>query len=158
MNEYEPKGFTAESTVSNLAHDFVQMIRCRQMMEALQRPKPLAQKEMKDWELMQRNEEIHQMYSDAIACIVTSEDLSFPTDAARMLAKNVMTFVESTIEAIEEINNYDEEGRPQVDFTNPIGHGQANFFEVGMEKLDVIDPDNAEPIHNLDDLDPFDPD
>lgn len=104
INEYKPVGFTAESTVSNLAHDYVQMIRCRQMMEALQKPTALSQKDHEEWEKMQRLQRRRQALSSTIASITANDDLSFSSEVAHDLAVQVTGLVNEITKDIREIN------------------------------------------------------
>lgn len=93
MNEYEPHGFTAQSTVSNLAHDYVQMIRCRQMIETLQQPSPLTGKDRASWEQLQATKQEQQSIASALALLTAGEDIEFPAEEAIRLAESVTQFV-----------------------------------------------------------------
>lgn len=116
MHEYEPRGFTAESTVSNLAHDYVQMIRCRQMIEALQKPARLPTKEQEAWDTMQQTKRDLQAISEAIDCLSTKEDLNFLSQQARILGQKVANYtigLEADIQEIEKQRLQEEaEGTP----------------------------------------------
>lgn len=115
INEYDPVGFTAESTVSNLAHDYVQMIRCRQMMEVLQKPKALTDEQREDWENTQRFKRERNLLSAAIARITAKEDFDFPLEAAHILAAKVAALVKQTIRDVRHIDGTAPESDPDLD-------------------------------------------
>lgn len=120
VNEYRPNGFTAETIVSNLAHDYVQLIRCRRMMEALQRPKSLPQNEKKQWEELERKKKYREHLATAIACITANEDLDFPLEVARQLASKVANLVNQTREDFDEVQEAGKAGPAKTDDLVPF--------------------------------------
>jgi len=138
IDEYAPEGFTSEWTVKNLAHDYLQMIRCREMMEALQKPMALTSVEQKDWDKMDIAKQDSEYLAAASACITAGQDLEFPLEVARRLASLVTGLVEGISRDIDEI-----EGRaPSVD---PVTGEEVLPFEEWekadkLELWDIIQP------------------
>lgn len=126
INEYEPEGFISEWTVQNLANDYIQMIRCRQMIEVLQRPMGLTDEDQRDWDKMDLAKRDCESLAAASACITAKQDLVFPLEVARRIASMVTGLVEGVEQDVREI----EGGAPSVD---PI---------TGKE-LDPFDEDEA---------------
>lgn len=136
-NEYQPEGFTAQMTVSLLANDYIQMIRCRQMMEALQRPAPLSKSEQEQWEEDQPKKERLQHIADAIACLIAEKDLDFPKDVAFMFAEDIVSYITGLKEEIDEIKSYGDE---KPEYVNDLVTFDDDEIEERQQMWETVKP------------------
>jgi hypothetical protein len=94
MRELNPQTFTAAVGVDAFAHDYVQLMRCRQMMEAIHRVADLPQMQMKAWQVARQATIDRRLIQRALNAIDTGTDLKLPVKKAHKLAGLIVELVQ----------------------------------------------------------------
>jgi hypothetical protein len=98
VNEFEPRTFTETALVDALAMDFVQLTRCRQMIEELFRPPELPELEMRTW----RSAKLADREIKLIDRVAGEIDAGDPPNLTRRQAERLAKLIAALVIDIEQ--------------------------------------------------------